>query len=73
MENRWKKWTKFKYLRSTKTKDGKSIKEVKIRLAQAHSAMTMLAVLWENKAISFPTEIKHYKSPVLSIDVRAGC
>ena len=29
----------FKYLRSTEIKDGTSIKEVKIRLAQAHSVM----------------------------------
>ena len=35
----------FKYLESTQTKDGTSIKEEKIRLTQAHSAMTRLAVL----------------------------
>ena len=29
----------FKYLKSTQTKDGTSIKEVMIRLAQAHSVM----------------------------------
>ena len=40
---------------------------IKIRLAQAHSAMTRLAILWKNKAISFPTKIKLFKSPVLSI------
>ena len=34
----------FKYLRSTQTKDGISIKEVKIRLVQAHSATTRLVV-----------------------------
>ena len=39
----------FKYLGSTQTKDGTAVKEVKIRLAQAHSAMTMLAVLWKTK------------------------
>ena len=36
----------FKYVRSTETKDGTSIKEVKIRLVQAHSAMTRLAIPW---------------------------
>ena len=30
----------FNYLGSTQTKDGASVKAVKIRLAQAHSAMT---------------------------------
>ena len=31
---------RFEYLGSTQTKDGTSMKEVMIRLAQAHSAMT---------------------------------
>ena len=57
----------FKYPGSTQIKDGASIKEVKIRLAQAHSAMTRLVILWKNNAISFPTEIKLCKSLVLSI------
>ena len=35
----------FKYLGSTQTKDGISIKEVKIRLVQAHSALTRLVIL----------------------------
>ena len=33
----------FKYLGSTQTKDGTSVKEVQITLPQAHSAMTTLA------------------------------
>ena len=41
-----------------KPKDGTSMKEVKIRLAHAHSAMTRLAILWKNKDISFSTKIK---------------
>ena len=45
----------FKYLESTQTKDGTLIKEVKIRLVQAHAEIT--ATLWKNKAISFPTMI----------------
>ena len=52
----------FKYLGSTQIKDGTSLKEVKIRLAQAHSAMIRLAVLLKSKAISFHVEIKLYKS-----------
>ena len=40
----------FKYLSSTQTKDGTSVKEVKIRLAQANSAMTRLVILRKNKA-----------------------
>ena len=59
----------FRYLGSTQTKDGTSLKEVKIRLAQAHSAMTRLVVglLWKNKTISFSARIKLRKSPVLSV------
>ena len=45
----------FKYIGSTQTEDGTSIKEVKVRLAQAHSAMARLAIQWKNNAISFPT------------------
>ena len=58
---------KFKYLGglgSTQIKDGTSVTEVKIRLAQAHSAMKRLTMLWavENKAISFLTKIILYMS-----------
>ena len=60
------------YMGSTQTKDWTSLKEVKIRLAQAHLAMILLAVLWKNKAISFPSKIKLYKSLVLSI-LLYGC
>ena len=35
----------LKYLGSTKTKEGTSEKETKFSLAQAHSAMTKLAIL----------------------------
>ena len=47
-------------------------KEVKIRLAQTHSAMTRLAILWKNKAISFPTKIILYVSLVFSV-LLYGC
>jgi len=65
----------FKYLGSTQTKDGTSVKEVQLRLAQAQSAMTRLAMPWRNKAISFSTKVKLYKSLVLSVQpmgVKAG-
>ena len=71
----WKtleKMDQFKYQGFTQTKDGTSIKEVKIRLAHTHSAMTRLAKLWKNNASSFPTKIKLYKSRVLSTLVLLG-
>ena len=51
----------------TQTNDLTSIEEVKVRLAQALSAMTRRAILWKTNAISFSTKIKLYKSLVLSI------
>ena len=57
----------FKNLESTETKDGTSKKEVKIKLAQALSSKTRLAILWRNNAISFPTNITRYESLVLSV------
>ena len=42
----------FKYMGSTRTKDGTSLNEMKIRLAHAHSAMVRLAVQWKKEAIS---------------------
>ena len=65
----------FKYSGSTEAIDGTSIKEVKIRLAQAYSAITRRAtILWKDKAISFPPKIKLCKSLVNTalMDVRAG-
>ena len=62
----------FRHLRFTQTTDGTPVKEVEIRLAQAHSAMRGLAVPWKNKAISFPTKIKLHKSLDLSI-LLYGC
>ena len=62
----------FKYLGSTQTKGRALIKEVKIGLAQAYSAMTRLAILWKNKTISFPTKIKLFRSLVFSI-LLYGC
>ena len=54
----------FKYLGSTQTKDGTSIKEVKIILVQAHSAMTRLAILWKTMPSVF---LQRYNSLALSI------
>ena len=50
----------FKYLGATLTKDGRSTTEIKIRLAQATSAMAKLTVIWRSKDISFPVK----KQPV---------
>ena len=54
-------------VRSTQTKDGATRKDVNFRLARAYSAMTKLAILWGNKGVRFPTEIKLYSSLVLSV------
>ena len=43
----------FKYLGATITKDGKSITEIKTRIAIATSAMTKLDKIWKNNNISF--------------------
>ena len=67
--NEWKtpeEEDQFIYLGCTQTKDGISIKEGKIRLAQTHSAMRRLAILWKTKAISFPTKAKLYTRAVLN-------
>ena len=45
-------------LGSTQTKDGTSLKEVKIRLTQTHLAVTRLAVLRKDNTISFHTKIQ---------------
>ena len=65
----------FKYLGSTHTKDGTSVKEEKIRLAQAHSAMTRPAILLKTKPTVFPQRINsigHLFGRCLPMDVRAG-
>jgi len=48
----------FKYLGSTLTKDGSSIKEVKTRLSLATFSMTKLSVIWKSNPISFPVKLK---------------
>ena len=53
---------KFKYLGSTLTKDGKSEKEVKIRLTTANSALVNLSTIWKSRSIALRTKIHLYKS-----------
>ena len=57
----------FKYLGPKQTKDGTSIQEVRARQAKAQSAMTWLAIMEKQQAISFLTKVKLYKSLVLPI------
>ena len=43
----------FNYLGATLTKDGSSDSDIKIRLAQATSAMVRLTTIWSSKCIRF--------------------
>ena len=63
---------KFKYLGPTLTKDGKSEKEIKIRLATANSALVNLSTIWKSRSISLRTKIQLYNSLILSI-LLYGC
>ena len=56
----------FKYLGSTLTREGGSIKEIKIRLGLASSIMAKLWKIWKSN-ISFPVKIKLYSSLALSV------
>ena len=58
---------KFKYLGSTLTKDGKSEKEIQIRLATANSALVNLSTIWKSRSIPLRSKIHLYKSLILSI------
>ena len=62
----------FKYLGSTMTKDGRSDKEISIRLAQATSAMSKLNKVWRSSSISFPVKIRLYRALVVTI-LLYGC
>ena len=62
----------FKYLGSTISADGRSTKEVKVRLAMAMSTVTSLGIIWKNRNISFCSKMKLYKSLVLSV-LLYGC
>ena len=63
---------KFKYLGSTMTKNGKSDKEIKIRMATANAAMLNLETIWKSRSITLHTKIHLYKSVILSI-LLYGC
>ena len=56
----------FKYLGATLTKDGRSLKEIKTRIAMATQALAKLSKIWKSKEISFSTKIKIHKAIVLS-------
>jgi len=56
----------FKYLGAQITKDGRSDKDVKSRLAIATSALTKLQPLLNNKSISIRTKIRLWRAIVIS-------
>ena len=65
----------FKYVGSTQTKDGTSVKEEKTRPAQAHSVMKRLVILLKTKPSVFPQilySIGHLFCRCFSMGVRAG-
>ena len=63
---------KFKYLDATPTKNGTCDQEVRIRLAQATSAMVRLTTIWESTHIRFKLKYNLYRSLILSI-LTYGC
>ena len=52
----------FKYIGATITKYGSSDSEIKIRLAQATSAMVRLTTIWNRKYIRFKLKYNLYRS-----------
>ena len=62
----------FKYLGSTLTSDGKSLTEIKSRIALATAASSNLSVLWKSRKISFKVKFRMYNTLVLSI-LLYGC
>ena len=63
---------KFKYLGATLTKNGTCDQEVRIRLAQATSAMVRLTTIWKSTHIIFKLKYNLYRSLILSI-LTYGC
>ena len=63
---------KFKYLGATLTKNGTCDQEVRIRLAQATSAMVRLTTIWKSTHIRFKLKYNLYRSLILSI-LTYGC
>ena len=62
-----KQSTNSNNLRATLTKDGKSEKEIQIRLATANSALVNLSTIWKSISISLRNTIHLYTSLILSI------
>ena len=58
---------KFKYIGATLTKNGTCEQEVRIRLAQAISAMVRLTTIWNSTHIRFKLKYNLYRSLILSI------
>lgn len=62
----------FKYLGSTLTSDGKSLTEIKSRIALATAASSNLSILWKSRKISFKVKFRMYNALVLSV-LLYGC
>jgi hypothetical protein len=62
----------FKYLGATLSSDGKSITEIKNRMALATAALSNLTTLWKSRKIKFKVKFKLYNSLVLSV-LLYGC
>ena len=63
---------KLKYIGATLTKNGTCDQEVRIRLAQATSAMVRLTTIWKSTHIRFKLKYNLYRSLILSI-LTYGC
>ena len=63
---------KFKYLVATLTKNRTCDQELRIRLAQATSAMVRLTTIWKSTHIRFKLKLNLYRSLILSI-LTYGC
>ena len=63
---------KFKYLRTTITKDGTSEADIRIRIATSASDLIILKTIWTSTQIGFKTKCNMYKTLVLSI-LLYGC
>ena len=63
---------KFKYLGATLIINGTCDQEVRIRLAQATSAMVRLTTIWKSTHIRFKLKYNLYRSLILSI-LTYGC
>ena len=63
---------KFKYIGATLTKNGTCDQELRIRLAQATSAMVRLTTIWKSTHIRFKLKYNLYRSLILSI-LTYGC